>query len=391
VRRLVVLVYALVFLAELLQAAIVPLLPSFTREFALSKVESGAVLAAAPFAMVVVSVPIGLLADRLGPRDLAAVAGGLLVVGALVQAFAFEFWSLFAGRVLYGASLGAVWTAGLALISDATSRRRAAALGGSVTMGGLAFFLGPASAGYTAEAFGLAVPFLAVAGASFVITIWLALASVGLETAKEGHQPLRETVGSLREAPTIKSALMLMVLLGLIVSAVQLLVPLQLDENGLSAGEIGALFTAASAVWIFVSAVTARGAERGASVRFAALGAMGLAGVLLLPVVSLATTVLAVFLLLRGAFGAALSTIAYPLSEAGAREAGLRLGAVLGLMNVCWGGAAFAAPVITGVLAEALGMRATFAIVAACALTGGAWIQFALRNQLGREKLGAVG
>ena len=73
-RRLVLLVYALVFVTELSQAAIVPLLPTYGRELSLSEVETGAILAATTFATVLVAVPIGLTADRLGSHRLTIVA-----------------------------------------------------------------------------------------------------------------------------------------------------------------------------------------------------------------------------------------------------------------------------------------------------------------------------
>jgi hypothetical protein len=42
VRRQILLVYALIFSSELLQSAIVPLLPTFAADFAISKTETGA-------------------------------------------------------------------------------------------------------------------------------------------------------------------------------------------------------------------------------------------------------------------------------------------------------------------------------------------------------------
>jgi MFS family permease len=80
VRRLIFLVYALIFTSEALQAAIIPLLPTFAREFAISKAETGALLAATPIAMIVVSVPIGFFADRMGARLFTVDAGVVIAV-----------------------------------------------------------------------------------------------------------------------------------------------------------------------------------------------------------------------------------------------------------------------------------------------------------------------
>ncbi len=115
-RRLVLLVYAILFVNEVQQASIIPLLPELKAGFDLSKVETGAILSTTTFATVIVGVPVGLLADRVGARILTIGAGCLLVVSALVQAFADGFWTFLAGRGLLGLAYGTVWTAGLALI-----------------------------------------------------------------------------------------------------------------------------------------------------------------------------------------------------------------------------------------------------------------------------------
>jgi len=58
-RRMFVLMYALVFLDEVALLGLVPLLPGYTRIYDLSTTEAGALLSAAPLAIVVASIPAG--------------------------------------------------------------------------------------------------------------------------------------------------------------------------------------------------------------------------------------------------------------------------------------------------------------------------------------------
>jgi MFS family permease len=203
----------------------------------------------------------------------------------------------------------------------------------------------------------------------------LALASVSPATGGAEHRrPLRGAVGAVRAHRQLQSALLTMALLGVVAGLVPLLVPLVLDENGLSAGEIGVVFSAGAAVWIVASAFVARLGGRAVRIPAAAIGVVGLGLALLLPVVTLATAGVAVFVLLRAATHAPLSTISYPLAEVAAGAAGIGRGTAIGLLNVVWAGAAAVSPILGGALAGAIGAQATFALVAVACGAAGAWM-----------------
>lgn len=378
-RRVVLLVYGLLFVNEVLQASILPLLPLFRDEFGLTKVETGAILSTTTFATVLVGIPVGLLADRVGARLLMVGAGSILIAAPLVQAFADGFGTLLLGRSLFGLAYGTVWTAGPLLIRDSTSTRRASALGGTVTVGGLSYLVGPSFSGFTAEHFGIETPFVAVSIAALLVTTALALTPSPrpIEHARTGLLP---ALRALRSAHVMRSALVLIALVGMAMGVVHLLVPLRLSENGLSAGEIGAVFSASAAVWIVVSGFVARLGERAVGVHVAGFGAILLAGIFVVPLASLSTAAVIAFVLLRSSFGAPLSTISYPLGEAGARSANLGGGAVLGLMNAVWGLAGMATPLVAGALAEGAGERAAFAAALGVCIAVGSWILLSSRR-----------
>src|SRR5258705_3203754 len=80
--------YALIFVAVVADVAVVPLLPTLTAQHGLSSLETALLLSTTTFAMVVVTLPLGRLADRVGARPLVAVAGAFVVLGSIVLALA---------------------------------------------------------------------------------------------------------------------------------------------------------------------------------------------------------------------------------------------------------------------------------------------------------------
>jgi len=75
----------------------------------------GALFAATSLATVLVSVPTGLLADRIGAQRLTAAAAALVTLSAVGQGLAPGFWTLLASRAAFGLAFGAIWTAGMGL------------------------------------------------------------------------------------------------------------------------------------------------------------------------------------------------------------------------------------------------------------------------------------
>lgn len=380
VRRLVLLVYALVFVTELSQSAIVPLLPTFGRELSLSEVETGAILAATTFATVLVAVPVGIAADRLGPHRLTVGAAVVLTSATLVQAFASSFGMLLAGRALFGVAFATAWTAGPSLIAGVTSGRRAGAIGGTIAVAGAAHFVGPLASGFLAEHVSLGTPFLAIAGLAALTAAVLA-ATAPPAVVPPARDSFRAALAAVRRYHELKTALVVMALLGVVAGIVPLLVPLLLDANGLTAGQIGAVLSAGAAIWILASSAAARNAKRAVRAIVAGIGVVALGAVLVLPALTVATAAIAAFVLLRAAAQAPLSAISYPLADAAARVSGIGTGTMIGLTNLAWGAAAAASPVIGGALAGGIGARPTFALVAVTAAAGGVWILAGARRE----------
>src|SRR5262249_28996606 len=160
-------IYALFLVSEIVWMAIVPTAPSFADRFDLSKVEVGALLASAGLATLLISLPIGLVSDRLGTRRVIRASAAVVALSTVGQGVAVDFWSLLAARACFGFGLGTIWTAGLAWLADAGPKRRnPSALGGPVVIAGIGIMVGPALAGLLTDQLGPRAPFLALPAAA---------------------------------------------------------------------------------------------------------------------------------------------------------------------------------------------------------------------------------
>jgi MFS family permease len=381
VRRSVAPIYGLIFLETLVWIAMIPLAPTFADELGLSGVETGMILAAASLAALVVAFPLGLLADRLGARQVTIASACLFTLATFGQGVAEEFWSLLLARAAFGIAFGALWGAGAAWLSDSiTESSRAAALAAASTVAGLGFTTGPVFAGTIADRFDTGTPFLICGVAAALATVFLVVAAPAA-TGEVTRQRLREMLRVARRDELVLGGIAMIVLIGLVGGGVNLLVPLQLRENGVSAGEIGLLFSAASAVYTVASAVVARLGERSATLRVGGVAAL-FAGLSIFLVLGSSSTVAAVaFVLLRAPFWATMDTIIYPLVAAGAHRSGLGRGSAMGLVTVGWASASTVGPLIAGAIADALGDQAAYAVLiafcAACCL----WLLIAARRE----------
>ena len=121
-------------------------------------------MAAPAFAMLVLSLPVGLLSDRVGARAVTIAGSALLTIAALGQALAGSYAVLLASWTLFGITSAIIYTASPAwLAASAPPRHRVAVLGGISIAAGLGLMVGPAFAGLLSENFGSGAPFLVVA------------------------------------------------------------------------------------------------------------------------------------------------------------------------------------------------------------------------------------
>jgi MFS family permease len=367
-RRTSVTVYALLLVSTLVSNSFVPLAPSFAQRLSLSATQTGAALALATVPLLLASAAIGALSDRVSGRSLTITASVLLMVTAVGHGFPFAFWWLLVVRFCFGIGNALLWTAGLAWLAETMpAGRQSRALGSTVAVAAVGAATAPALAGVLADHFGLAIPFLAEGVMLAVVTAALAAAP----SSKREEREATAVVQSLRalRTPLIVAGMLAFVLSGVVTGAANLLVPLQLRTNGLSAAEVGAVLSAASVLFTIGSATIARLGDRAASFRVGAAAAALMAFALLPVVFSTSTAATVAFVLLRVPAWAFLSTAPYVFVAIGATRAGLGLGAAIGSVTQVWALASSLSPVIAGALAEEAGVRWAYVWIALVAAT----------------------
>jgi len=373
VRRLLILLYVLVFVDEMALMSLVPLVPTYRHAFGLSGLEAGVLLSAASLAIVAAAIPAGIAGDRLGVRRVTLAAGVLLAASCIAQSLAPDLWALVAARCVFGVASATVWSAGLSWLADSAGEQRPGALGAVIPVAGVGAMAGPAFAGVLADRVGRGAPFMVLAALSLAVVVALFGAHPGTQR-EHSHDPLRRVLGLARRERFVAGAVALMLLGGYSDGAVFLMGPSQLGDAGRSAAWIGVVLSAGSGVFIVFSALAARA---GAGPVTPAVGAIctGLSAVVLLPVLgSGASAVVASMLLLRAAPLGFMYAIALPLGVRGARRIGIGASTVNGMLGFAWGISSFAGSVSAGALAELAGARAVYAVLAAFCLLATAYL-----------------
>jgi predicted MFS family arabinose efflux permease len=371
-RRTAVTLLSLIFVLTIVLSAMVPLLPRFVDRFDLTTVQAGALYSIVTLVMLTCSVPVGMLADRFGPKPLALGAVGFLVLSCFLQGFASDYPMLLAGRLVFGVAHTTIWASVLTWLAqlELTPRWRSFVLGGTLTVSGAAFSIGPLFVGLTVDRFGTFFPFAVAAVLALVVAAALTRASSPPRVPAGQRPHFRETVGTARREPYVTAALLLLAISGAMTIGGALLIPLQLHRNGLSSAQIGVVFSVMGICSVVVGATVNRFAERTAKPIVGAFCLGWIALVALLPAANQSTWALLGFLALSVVATTTVVTIPYPIGGEGARRAGLQRGAVMGALNSAWALSATLAPLIGGAIAQGFGFHVTWVVVSAVMASG---------------------
>ncbi|HSB38795.1 MAG TPA: MFS transporter [Gaiellaceae bacterium] len=362
-RRLVVLLSAIVAVDIMFFTALVPLLPHFTSRYDLSKAAAGVLMGMYAAGVLAASVPSGLAAARLGPRAAALAGVSLTAVASLAFAFAGDAWTLGAARLLQGVGSALSWAGALAWLVAAAPRGRRGQLIGT-TMGAAVFgaLLGPVL-GAVATVAGVTATFVGVS------VLGLGLAGWVLATPGVSAQP--QSLSALGRADRrLLGGMWMLVLAALLFGVLDVLAPLQLHAEGWGGVAIGGIFLTTAAVETVVNPVIGRFCDR--------------RGVLLpIRVILLASAVLSLALAWATAAPAVAvlvvaSAIAYgglftpgmALITDAAERRGIAAAIAFGAMNGAWAAGNVVGPVLGGWLADAAGDNLPYLLLAAvCAAT----------------------
>jgi MFS family permease len=349
-RRLLLLVSALVWVDTMLYAALTPLLPHFADTLHLSKTGAGALVGAYAAGALVGGLPGGVAAARLGARRSVLLGLTLMGISSLGFAFAHGFWPLAAARFVQGGASAFTWAGSFAwLLAAAPRDRRGQLIGSAMAAAVFGALFGPA-VGAAAALAGRGPVFTGLAGLAVLLGIWT------LRTEPiPPERPSAAAVGRALRNSRFLGGLFLMGLPSLLFGVLSTLAPLHLSEAGWGAAAIGAVWLVGAGFETVLSPLVGRLLDRRGTLLpiTIALAASGVFSVGLAigprPLGYVPLIVVA-----AGAYGV-LFTPAFALLADGAERTGLPQGMAFGLMNAAWASGALLGPAAGGAVAAATG------------------------------------
>jgi MFS family permease len=348
-RRILLLVGAIVLVDTLFFAALTPLLPHYAHELGLGKAGAGLLAAAYPLGALCGSIPSGIVAARLGVKPTVLVGLSVVALTTALFGIAETAWQLDLARFCQGLASAFSWTGALAwLVAASPARRRGALIGQAFAFAVVGALFGPVLGGIASLA-GTGWTFGAVAAASLALAGWAAATPAA---RPEAPQPLRALFDAFDDRRVLLSV-WFVVLPALLFGTLGVLGPLRLSQLGFGAVGIGA-------VWLITGALEAVnnvGVGRAAD-RYGPLAPIGVA-----LVATVVTTLLLpwpdnpyVLAVLIGLAGIAFGTFYTPgmtLLTHAAEERGLDYGYAFALVNLAWAPGQSAGSALGGALAQA--------------------------------------
>jgi MFS family permease len=350
-RRLVLLCSAMVFIDVAFFSAIAPLLPDYVDELGLSEAEAGILSASYAAGTLLAALPGGWVASRIGPRR--TVIGGLLLLGvtSVVFGYARDIVLLDTARFVQGVAGALIWAGALTwLITTASEERRGQVIGTALGTAIAGALLGPAL-GAIAGALGTEVVF----GSILAVTVVLAwIASRFPEVEVSEPQDLREVGATMVSRPVLNAALFVAVP-STMFGAIEVLVPLRIDDLGGGHAVIAGGFIAGAAIEATLAPLAGRYSDRvgrrlpflsGLTICAVTMTAIGIAGSL--------AGVLAALLVTSVGAGFCFAPAMTMLSDAAAAT-DLHQGFAAGLSNMAWAIGQVVGGIGGGVVAELTG------------------------------------
>jgi MFS family permease len=359
-RRLLLLVSALVWVDTMLFAALTPLLPHFARNLHLSKAGAGALVGAYAAGALVGGLPGGAATARLGARRAVLVGLTLMGLASLGFAFAHGFWPLFGARLLQGAASAFTWAGSFAwLLAAAPRARRGQLIGTALGAAVFGALFGPV-VGAAAAVAGRAEVFTALAGLSVVLGAW----TLRIEPIPP-EPPSVSAIGRALRDTRFAAGLALMALPSLLFGVLSTLAPLRLADAGWGAAAIGTVWLVGAGFETALSPIAGRLLDRrgiALPVQVSLALSVGLSLALAFNPRPLAYVPL--LIAASGAYGV-LFTPAFALIAEGAERSGLPQGMAFGLMNAAWASGALIGPAAGGGVAAVTGDVVPFLVAAA--------------------------
>jgi MFS transporter, DHA1 family, solute carrier family 18 (vesicular amine transporter), member 1/2 len=333
----------------------IPVLPDLSRKLGASPTMIGFLFASFGVTLLLVSVPMGAVSDRIGRQG--PLVGGMaaLAAASLIFAFANTLPWLFAARLVQGAADAVTWVVGFALIADLYPPNERGRVTGTVMMGtSFAIMVGPTIGGWLYELGGMRTPFIAVAALATIVFFLLLWYEVPPQRAEGDIVPL----GLVLRVPAIAACAIVVIAISGTVSMLEPVLSLHLGTLGVNPARIGMVYGIAAVITTTMHPVTGRLADRFGSREMTMLGLVMAACTL--PPLGFAWSygsALALFILTAASrtfiITPSLTYMGEATSNAGVRS----FGVAYGLYNLAWGAGLLGGPALGGFLFERIGFR----------------------------------
>lgn len=359
-RRLLILVSALVLVDAMLYSALTPLLPRFAHELHLSKAAAGALVAAYAAGALIGGLPGGRAAARLGPRRAVLVGLALMGLSGIGFAFAGDFATLVFARLIQGIGSAFTWAGAFAWLMNSTPQeQRGEVIGRAMSAAVVGELLGPII-GVAAGALGRATVFASLSGLALI----LAVLTVRIDTAST-TEPVDVTLKSALSARRFTSGLGVLAVASMLVGVLSVLAPLQLAAAGWAATAIGATFVLGAGLEASAGPSIGRLSDARGATSIARIALIASVPVSLGLATGASPVIYAPLVVLAAVTYGGLFTPAFSLVSEGAESAGLAQGMAFGLLNAAWAIGAMVGPAAAGVIAGATGDAVPFVLAAA--------------------------
>ena len=332
----------------------VPVLPDLSRRLGASPAMIGLLFGSFGATMLLVSMPMGAVSDRVGRRGPMLTGLVALAASTLLFAYAQRLPALFAARLVQGAADATTWVVGFALVADLYAPEERGRVTG-IILGGVstAYLVGPSIGGWLYELGGIRLPFLVVTGMAVVTTAgfaWLRLPD---------HRATREPIpfGALVRHPQVLTCIVVVLLMASTMTMFEPVFVLFLQDTlHIGPARVGTVFAAAALANTGFHPLVGRMSDKWGARRMVGIGL--LAWSVVLPFVALAWSFpsAVVLCVLQAAAFALVGAPSLTFMADATTDAGLgSFGAAYGLYNAVWAVGLLAGPPIGGFLYERMG------------------------------------
>jgi MFS family permease len=382
-RRLLVIASTMILFDVAFYSAIAPLLPDYVSDLDLSKAEAGVLSAAYAAGTLLASLPAGLLATRAGPRRTVLVGLALLSLSSLVFGFGDNVALLDVARFSQGVSGALIWSGALTwLITTAPPERRGSVIGTALGTAVAGALIGPALGALAAE-IGTEIVFSAVVA---IAAVFAALVWRMPEAGAPESQALEDVLAATATRPVL-TATAFVAVPSLMFGALEVLVPLQIDDLGGGHAAIAGAFIVGAAIEASLAPLAGRYSDR-AGRRNPFVVGLGICAASMLAIAAAQAVGVVVGGLLLASFGAGICfTPALTMLTEAAESSRLHQGFAAGLSNMAWATGQVVGGLAGGALAGAAGFAAP-SIAVAAVLFGTAL--YALQRELPAPKAGTA-